>query len=191
MFLQLWTGYYSSRALCLSLCCVTWVAHREVVLCRGEKKGLKTPKRNKYWPVLLLKVDTQHWFLLIIKGWEGITKWPCRYIMPSHLDPVTVRQRELVSPEGLSHSVPNTFKYVNIWTLATSNSGCCFNEARCAAVGSQHPAQSLSLRCRRFDLVGEEPKESCGLLCPWALKWWNQSAEWGWKSSAWWIASLD
>lgn len=93
-----------------------WVAHREVVLCR-KKRGLKTPKRNKYWPVLLLKVDTHslisphHKRLgknskMTLQIENAITSGPCH------------GERELVSRGGLSHSVPNTFEYVNICSPA-------------------------------------------------------------------------
>lgn len=96
----------------------------------------------------------------------------------------------LVSRTRLSCSVHNTFKYVNICSPAghweqfdppgtkAPTAARCFNTALCATAALQHPVQTLSLRCRRFDLTGEEPKESRGSLRPWAFEMMNPR-HWG------------
>lgn len=75
----------------------------------------------------------------------------------SHLDPVAEPERA-VSRRRLSRPVRNTFKYVNICSPAGHWGHCgqfdpsgakppavarCLNKARCAAVASQHLAQTL------------------------------------------------
>lgn len=152
---------------------VTWLWfrgwHMERLSCVRKKKRFESTSNDKHWPLLLLNVDAQ---LLIFPHHERLGKMQnnptdkCHHIWT-----LSQSQRELVSRRRLSRSVHNTFKYVNICSPAGrwgqfDPSGAkptvarCFNKIQCAAVALQHPAQTLSFRFQRFDLTGEEPKES-------------------------------
>lgn len=138
------------KPVCLSLCFVTWVAHM-VVLRRG-KSGLKTPKRNKYWPVLLLKVDTHSLICphhkrlgknskMTTQIQNANTSGPCH----SERKRAGVTQR-LVPLCGqhlwiCSHLQPS-------WTLGTSSCGCCSSKAQCAAFSTDPLIQKQMLWSR-------------------------------------------